>query len=117
MNFDFHELILLGTVIVIGYYIGLSTRRVKLPSLIGYMILGVVLGTSGLNILKESGLDRLSFISEITLAFVAFLIGAELSLSSLKRLGFGIVAIIFAESFYWPFADVNPHCMVIFSGF
>ncbi|HDY87310.1 MAG TPA: hypothetical protein ENH82_04240 [bacterium] len=100
MNFDFNDLIILGTTIVIGYYIGLSTRRVKLPSLIGYMLLGVVLGTSGLNIFSESVLDHLSFISEITLAFVAFLIGSELSLSSLKRLGFGIVTIILAESFF-----------------
>ena len=100
MNFDFHVLILLGTAIVLGYYIGLSSRRIRLPSLIGYMFLGVLLGTSGINILSESTLDRLSFISETTLAFVAFLIGAELSISGLKRLGFGIVAIILSESFF-----------------
>lgn len=100
MNFDFNDLILLGTAIVFGYYIGLSSRRVKLPSLIGYMFLGVILGSSGLNILNEPVLDRLSFISEITLAFVAFLIGSELRLASLKRLGLGIVAIILSESFF-----------------
>ncbi|MBC2710830.1 MAG: hypothetical protein HGJ94_07480 [Desulfosarcina sp.] len=41
----------------------------------------------------------LSFLTEIALGFVAFTIGSELSLSSLKRLGSGIIYIIFAESF------------------
>ncbi len=100
MNFDIHDLILLGIVIVLGYYVGLSSRKVRLPSLIGYMFLGILMGTSGLNVLSENILDRLSFVSEITLAFVAFLIGAELSISGLKRMGFGIVAIILSESFF-----------------
>jgi len=100
MKIDIHELTLLGFAIISGYYIGLLTRRVRLPSLIGYMILGVFLGSSGLNILNEAFLDRLSFISEITLAFVAFSIGSELKLSTLKRLGSGIISIIFAESFF-----------------
>jgi len=44
-------------------------------------------------------MEHLSFITEIALGFVAFNIGAELRLSSLKRLGMGIIYIIFAESF------------------
>ena len=99
MKFDINVLILLGFAIIIGYYTGLFSRKVKLPSLIGYMFLGVLLGSSGFNIFNETILDKLSFFSEITLAFVAFSIGSELRLSSLKRMGFAIVAIIFAESF------------------
>lgn len=99
MKFDINVLILLGFAIIIGYYTGLFSRKVKLPSLIGYMFLGVLLGSSGFNIFNETILDKLSFISEITLAFVAFSIGSELRLSSLKRMGYAIVAIIFAESF------------------
>ena len=99
MIIDIHVLIIVGIAIVLGYYSGLLSRKAKLPSLIGYMILGVFLGSSGLNIFREELLDRLTFISDITLALVAFSIGSELNLSSLKRLGWGIVSIIFAESF------------------
>ena len=99
MKFDINVLILLGIAIIIGYYTGLFSRKVKLPSLIGYMFIGVLLGSSGFNILKETTLEKLTFISEITLAFVAFSIGSELRLSSLKSMGYAIVAIIFAESF------------------
>jgi len=99
MKFDIHDLTLLGCATIFGYYLGLFARKVRLPSLIGYMILGVFLGSSGLNIFSDHTLDRLSFISEITLAFVAFSIGSELKLSTLKRMGSGIITIILAESF------------------
>jgi len=96
---DFSALTLLGIVIIVGYYLGHTARLVKLPSLIGYMILGIILGPSILHLISEPTMEHLSFITEIALGFVAFSIGAELSLSSLKRLGPGIISIIFAESF------------------
>ena len=96
---DFSALTLLGIITIVGFYMGHTARLVKLPSLIGYMVLGVIFGPSVLRLLNEPAIDRLSFITEIALGFVAFRIGAELSLSTLKRLGPGIISIIFAESF------------------
>jgi len=96
---DISALTFLGIVTIAGFYIGHTARLVRLPSLIGYMILGVILGPSVLHLLSEPTMEHLSFITEIALGFVAFSIGAELSLSSLKRLGPGIISIIFAESF------------------
>ena len=91
-------LTLLGIATIIGFYMGRAARRVTLPSLIGYMIFGVILGPSVLNLLDEPMIQDLSFLPEIALGFVAFVIGSQLSLSSLKRLGSGIISIIFAES-------------------
>lgn len=92
-------LTLLGIVTIVGFYMGHVAQRVNLPSLIGYMIFGVILGPSVLNLFDEPMIEHLSFLTEIALGFVAFTIGSELSLSSLKRLGSGIISIIFAESF------------------
>jgi len=92
-------LTLLGIATIVGFYMGHVAQRVNLPSLIGYMIFGVILGPSVLNLFDESMIEHLSFVTEIALGFVAFTIGSELSLSSLKRLGSGIISIIFAESF------------------
>jgi len=92
-------LTLLGAATIIGFYAGRLARRVKLPSIIGYMVLGVVLGPSILRLFDEPMMKSLSFITEITLGLVAFSIGSELSLSSLKQLGPGVVSIILAESF------------------
>jgi len=94
----FSALTLLGIATIVGFYMGHVAQRVNLPSLIGYMIFGVILGPSILNLIDEPMIEHLSFLTAIALGFVAFTIGSELSLSSLKRLGSGIVSIIFAES-------------------
>jgi Kef-type K+ transport system membrane component KefB len=90
---------LIGITILASYYMGHLTKKLRLPSLIGYMIIGILLGSSVLGYFDEELVEKLGFINEIALGFVAIGIGLELSLSSLKRQGIGIVAIIFAESF------------------
>jgi Kef-type K+ transport system membrane component KefB len=92
-------LLLLGVVALAGLYFGRAARFARLPSLIGFMVLGVLLGPSLLGCFEETNLQTLSFLTEIALGFVAFSIGAELSMTSLRQLGGGIVAIILAESF------------------
>ena len=92
-------LTLIGITVVLAYYMGHGAKKIKLPSLIGYMVLGVILGSSVLGHFTEEIIEELGFITEIALGFVAISIGMELSMSSLKRQGIGIVSIILAESF------------------
>lgn len=98
-NIHVSPLAIIGIATLIGYYMGHIARFCKLPSIIGYMILGVIMGPSLLNLFQHSILEEMSFITEIALGFVAFSIGAELSISSLRKLGSGMVSIIFSESF------------------
>lgn len=92
-------LFIIGITVIVSFYCGRSTTYIKLPSIIGYMLLGVVFGPSLLNVLSDDLQAQLSFITEIALGFVALSIGIELNLTSLKKLGKGIIYIIFAESF------------------
>lgn len=62
------------------------------------MLIGVILGPSFFNIVNEEFQHNLSFISDIALSFVAVSIGIELSFSTLKKQGKGIVIVIFTES-------------------
>ncbi len=95
--------IVVGALLIVCFYAGKLIKKTSLPSLIGYMLVGALLGPSfkrfGLEIFTEPVQNSLSFITQIALGFVAFSIGAELSMKSLKRLGSGIVWIIFSESF------------------
>jgi Kef-type K+ transport system membrane component KefB len=93
------QLIMVGIAAAGGLYLGKAARLTRLPSLIGYMVFGAIIGLSGLHLLDESALEDLAFITELALGFVAFAIGAELSVASLKRQGTGVVSIILAESF------------------
>lgn len=88
----------LGLLLFCGYFCGLLARYMKLPALIGYLTAGVLLGPSILNVLSEAQLHHLGFITSLSLGCIAFIIGSELQLTSLKKLGRGIVVIILAES-------------------
>ena len=92
-------LLLLGIVAIVGFYFGRAAKIARLPSLIGFMVLGVLLGPSALGLFYEGNLEALSFITELALGFVAFSIGAELNLRALRHLGKGIISVILVESF------------------
>ncbi len=88
----------LGLLLLCGYFCGQLARYLKLPALIGYLAAGVLLGPSILDVLNENQLHHLEFITSLSLGCIAFIIGSELHLASLKKLGRGIVVVILAES-------------------
>ncbi len=94
---------LVGAMLILCFYAGKLIKKTSLPSLIGYMLIGALFGPSfkqfGIELFTESVRESLAFITQVALGFVAFSIGSELSMKSLKRLGNGIVWIIFVESF------------------
>jgi Kef-type K+ transport system membrane component KefB len=94
---------LVGLMLIVCFYAGKLVKKTSLPSLIGYMLVGALFGPSfkkfGIEIFTEPVQESLAFITQVALGFVAFSIGSELSMKSLKRLGNGIIWIIFSESF------------------
>ncbi|MBC8452319.1 MAG: cation:proton antiporter, partial [Spirochaetes bacterium] len=99
MESGLSPLLIVGFMTVIGLYAGKSMKFIKLPSIIGFMLIGVLLGPSLFNILHEEFKVNLSFITDIALSFVAVSIGIELSFADLKKQGKGIIVVIAAESF------------------
>ncbi|MBL7135184.1 MAG: cation:proton antiporter [Candidatus Marinimicrobia bacterium] len=98
-SFTIPGLLLIGLIVIFGFYFGRNMRFIRLPSIIGYMLFGVILGPSFLNLLNSNLQEQLSFITEIALGFVALSIGLELKFSALRKFGVGIIYVIFAESF------------------
>ncbi len=124
MTMHLNELATVGAVGIAGHYLGRAAKLVKLPSLVGYMVLGVVIGPSLLNVYSHEIIEHTSFITEVALGFVAFSIGSELNLGSLRKLGKGIVSIILAESltaffvvlgFVWLFTRNLPLSLIFAS--
>ncbi len=106
---------LVGFAILTGLYAGKVARKIGLPSLIGFMIAGAIMGVSILQIYNVEILEHLSFIPEIALGFVAFSIGSELNLSVLKRLGRSLTAILLCETLF-TFALVTLGVLLISGG-
>lgn len=89
---------ILGVLFIASVYAGMLVRKVRLPSLIGFMILGILAGPHSSGLISHDFLEELSFFSDLALGFVALSIGAELSLPALRRQGSAIWAIIVMES-------------------
>lgn len=74
------------------------TRLVKLPNVTAYLIAGVLIGPCVLKLVPEAELNNFSIITEAALGFIAFSIGDQFKLSSLKALGKSALIITALES-------------------
>ena len=90
----------LGAATLLAYYAGRGMRRLRLPSIIGYMLVGIVAGPSLLDLFPGESLHRLGLVTNLSLGFIAVSIGSELRLRSLARLGSGIVGIILGQALF-----------------
>lgn len=93
--------ILLTLSIMLLFPLGVSqlTKRLGLPNIIAYLIAGIILGPSILNILQEQTLGNMEFITHMVLGFVAFKIGLEINISKVMSHGRGIIITVLSESF------------------
>lgn len=75
--------ILSEIVIILGLSVGiiLIFQRIKLPSILGFLLTGVVAGPGGLNLVKAT--HEVELLSEIGIIFLLFVIGIEFSLKGL----------------------------------
>jgi len=95
---EFHLFLYLAAIFAAGYGSKVLTTALKIPEVTGYVLLGVVLGGSLVNLLSPEVLDMLAPLSSIALALIAFTIGIELKLDVIKRLGRSILTIVTFES-------------------
>ncbi len=91
-------LLVIGSAIVISLWAGKTSRLFHLPMVIGYVIIGVLLGRSFLNIFNPGLVSNMGIINDLALGIIAFIIGGELKFNRLKALGKMIVVIALFES-------------------
>lgn len=59
-------------------------QKIKFPLITGLIITGIIAGSSVLNFIPPTALDKLNFLNEIALAVIAFSAGSELYLNELR---------------------------------
>ncbi|TCO76953.1 cation:proton antiporter [Marinisporobacter balticus] len=88
----------LGIALIVGILFGKLMNNLKIPAVAGYIIAGLLLGVSGLNIVTGAMIEKLSFLSDFALGVIAFNIGSELQVSVIKKLGKSIFVIAIFEA-------------------
>lgn len=94
MNF----LLIIGIIIIVGFFGGLAVRKLKIPRITGYIIIGILLSASLLNVISKEVVGSLSLVTDIALGIIAYLIGGNLHVESLKRLKKNITSITLFQS-------------------
>ena len=77
----------IGIMIIVGFFGGMVANRFKFPRITGYIIIGILLSPSLLNIVSAATIKNLDIITDIALGIIAFLIGGSLRLEPLRKLG------------------------------
>lgn len=90
----------LAIILFAGLIFGRIVRFVKLPNVTGYLIGGLLIGPSFLNIITTQGIESLSFLSNVALGFIAFSIGSEFKASYFKRVGITPIVIALLEAVF-----------------
>ena len=87
----------LSIIILVGLLGGRVAQKLALPSVSGYIVAGLILGPSFIDLVSQQDLSSLSFITDIALAAIAFSIGNEFLISDMKKVGTRIFLIAVAE--------------------
>lgn len=101
----------LSIAILVGLIGGRIAGYFKLPSVSGYIVAGLIMGPSFINLINSEDILSFGIITEMALAAIAFSIGNEFLLSDLKKIGkdaliitvaevFGAVTIVFVIMFF-----------------
>ena len=87
-----------GIMIAVGFIGGLASAKFKFPMITGYIITGVLLSPSLLNIIPGETVGELNLITDVALGIIAYLIGGSLHQEDLQRLAKSIIYILPFES-------------------
>ena len=80
-------LLSISLILIVGMSMGSICRKIKLPSLLGMLVTGIVLGPYVFNLLDESILGISAELRKIALIIILTRAGFGLDLSGLKKLG------------------------------
>jgi Kef-type K+ transport system membrane component KefB len=86
-----------GFLILAAYTVGEMASAVRLPKILGYLVAGAIFGPSILGTVSASGVGRLTPVSQLAIALIAFLAGAELRWEEVKERGVLLLKMMSAE--------------------
>lgn len=91
-------LLSISLILILGMFMGWICQKIKLPSLLGMLITGIVLGPYVLNMLDDSILGISAELRKIALIIILTRAGLGLDLSGLKKIGRPAVLMCFVPA-------------------
>jgi len=86
-----------GFLILAAYTVGEVVAAVRLPKIVGYLVGGLLFGPHVLGAISANGTERLTPVSQLAVALIAFLAGAELRWREVRDRGVTLLKIMSTE--------------------
>ena len=90
-------LMLFGFLILAAYSVGELVKPFGVPKIVGYLIAGILFGPPGLAYVSKPALTELTPVSNLAIALIAFLAGAELQVAEIRERGAAILKMVSSE--------------------
>ena len=104
----------LGIILILGFLMTRLTKLLKLPNVIAYLLVGILIGPSVINLIPGEFISRTSFISDVALVFVAFTAGEFFKFGAIKK-SLGKAIVITAIESIVTFGLIFVLCFLVFN--
>ena len=104
----------LGIILILGFLMTRLTKLLKLPNVIAYLLVGILIGPSLINLIPSEFISRTSFISDVALVFVAFTAGEFFKFDVIKK-SLGRAIVITAIESVVTFGLIFALCFLVFN--
>lgn len=88
----------LGFILLAGLFASKLIRRLKLPTVTAYLLLGILIGPSLLNLVSSGILRASGLITNVVLGFIAFSLGQNFLIATFRRIGRPVLWISILEA-------------------
>jgi PTS system fructose-specific IIC component len=108
-----NSLLALAVIILAGLLAGVLARRVRLPEIIGQIVVGVLLGRSVFNVFGPETVERLHIVTQFALGVIALTVGEHLNIRRLRNAGRRLFLLLLTESVITPLLVVAAAFMMV----
>lgn len=91
-------LLVLSAILFAGFILTRLTNLLRLPRVSGYILTGILIGPSCLDLIPGNIITNMSFLSDLALSFIAFSVGKFLKREVVKKTGKRLILVSLSET-------------------
>ncbi len=107
-------LLLLGTGVLGGALGAWFFQRIKLPQVVGYILFGILIGQSGIGLVRAEDIQQLQSFTWFALGLIGFLVGGELRGETFRKYGKQFISILMWEGILAFLLVMVPITLIIY---
>jgi len=93
-------LFFIGLIMVLGSFMKFISHKTKILNVVGYLLLGLIIGPEVLNIVPQHFIDDTHIITDLSLSLISVLVGANLKYNIIKEIWKQIVIVSIFEAIF-----------------